>query len=75
MSWHQYDKGQAVLIRALGGWVKGHVAETYDNSVSVAFNRGAQVITTRIHDLRNIKPWQSKSASNSTSNDQQSFDL
>ena len=73
MSWNQFDKGQPVLIRALGGWIKGHVTETYDNSVSVAYGRGAQVITTRIHDLRNIKPWQNKSSKPLTSNDQQSF--
>lgn len=75
MSWHQFSKGEPVLIRALGGWIKGHITETYDSSVSVSYNRGSQLITTRIHDLRNIKPWQSKRSNDSTSSDQRSFDF
>jgi hypothetical protein len=75
MSWHQFHKGQTVLIRALGGWIKGHVSEVYDASASVVHDRGSQVITTRIHDLRSIRPWQNKSSKPSTLNDQQSFDF
>lgn len=74
MSWAQYDKGQEVIVRALGGWVRGQISETYDTSVSVIYGRGSKILTTRIYDLRNIKPWQTKQDDQSTSNDQLSFD-
>lgn len=74
MSWAQYDKGQEVIIRALGGWIRGQVSETYDSSVSVTYGRGSKFLTTRIYDLRNIKPWQTKQDDQSTSNDQLSFE-
>jgi len=74
VSWAQYDKGQEVIVRALGGWVRGQISETYDTSVSVIYGRGSQILTTRIYDLRNIKPWQTKQDDQSTSNDQLSFD-
>lgn len=56
MSWKQYSKGQEVRFRALGGWVRGHVSETYPDSVSVVFSRGAQERNIRVYDLRNIEP-------------------
>ena len=74
MSWAQYDKGQEVIVRALGGWVRGQISETYDTSVSVIYGRGSKILTTRIYDLRNIKPWQTQQDDQSTSNDQLSFD-
>jgi len=74
VSWAQYDKGQEVIVRALGGWVRGQISETYDTSVSVIYGRGSKILTTRIYDLRNIKPWQTQQDDQSTSNDQLSFD-
>jgi len=56
MTWKQYSKGQEVRFRALGGWVKGHITETYHDSVSVVFTRGAQERNIRVYDLRNIQP-------------------
>lgn len=76
MSWEQFSKGQEVRFRALGGWLKGHVSEVYDGSVSVAFNRGAALRNIRIYDIRNIEPWHSdKEKNQSTFQEQQSFDF
>lgn len=76
MNWDQYQKGQAVRFRALGGWLRGHVSEVYDNSASVAFNRGSQVLNIRVHDIRNIQPWQSaKEKPPSASPENPSFEL
>ncbi len=76
MSWEDYSKGQAVRFRALGGWIKGHIGEVYDNSVSVVFSLGSEVATTRVYDTRSIKPWTAKppKKDKSTSNDQPLFD-
>jgi hypothetical protein len=75
VTWTQFSKGQEVRFRALGGWIRGHVSETYDNSVSVAFNRGSQLFNTRIYDIRNIEPWQSSKSNPSTSPENPSFDF
>lgn len=76
MNWGQYQKGQPVRFRALGGWLRGHVSEVYDNSVSVAFSRGSHVYNTRIHDIRNIQPCQSpKEKPFSASPENPSFEL
>jgi hypothetical protein len=75
MSWDQFKKGQEVRFRALGGWVRGHISETYGNSVSVMFNRGAQQRNIRVYDLRNIEPCHAKEKRNSTSPENPSFDL
>jgi hypothetical protein len=75
VTWAQFSKGQEVRFRALGGWLRGHVSEVYDNSVSVAFNRGSQVLNIRVYDQRNIEPWQSAKSSPSTCQDNPSFDF
>ena len=75
MSWDAYKKGQEVRFRALGGWVKGHVSEIYDNSISVAHNRGSQLCNTRIYDLRNIEPCPPNKKSPSTFQEPPSFDF
>lgn len=75
MTWAQFSKGQEVRFRALGGWLRGHISEVYDNSVSVAFNRGAQVLNIRVHDSRNIQPWEPNKKSPSTSPENPSFDF
>lgn len=75
MTWSQFTKGQEVRFRALGGWVRGHISETYDSSASVAFNRGSQLYNIRIYDIRNIKPWQSHKSNPSTSPEDPSFDF
>lgn len=72
MSWDQYSKGQEVSFRVNGGWKKGMVSETYADSVSVTYELGAAIRTSRIYDQRNIKPWQAKPSGPLTSNEQQS---
>lgn len=75
MSWDQYKKGQEVRFRALGGWVRGHISETYGNSVSVMFNRGAQQRNIRVYDLRNIQPCPPNKKNPLTSQEPPSFDF
>lgn len=75
MNWTDLSKGQEVRFRALGGWVKGHVSEVYEDSASIAFNRGAQLRNIRVYDLRNITPWpQDKEKSQSTFLEARLFD-
>lgn len=75
MNWTDLKKGQEVRFRSLGGWVRGHVSEVYEDSASVAHSRGSQLFNTRVYDIRNITPWQSEKAKNqSTSPDAPLFD-
>lgn len=75
MNWTDLKKGQEVRFRALGGWIRGHVSEVYQDSASVAHSRGSQLFNTRVYDIRNITPWQSEKAKNqSTSPDAPLFD-
>lgn len=75
MNWTDLSKGQEVRFRALGGWIRGHVSEVYEDSASVVFNRGANLRSIRIYDIRNITPWpQDKEKSRSTSPETPLFD-
>lgn len=54
-NWGALRKGQAVRFYTGDGWKKGSVSSTYQNSVAVAWSRGANPATTRVYDLRNIR--------------------
>ena len=56
MEWDQLKPGQDVMFRFLGGWQRGTVREVFPASVSIAFKKGTQLITTRVYDNRNLKP-------------------
>lgn len=75
MSWDQFQKGQEVRIRALGGWVRGHISETYSNSVSVIFDRGSLQRNIRVYDLRNIQLCHQPKKNQSTFQEPPSFDF
>lgn len=56
MNWGALRKGQAVKFYTADGWKKGTIATVYDNSCSVLWNVGSNNKTTRVYDIRNIKP-------------------
>jgi hypothetical protein len=77
MSWDSFRKYQEVRVRANGSWMRGHVTEVYQDSVSVLLVRGGMEKVVRVSDLRSITPWSSRKTNqqvNSMSADQQSFD-
>ena len=56
MNWGSLRKGQAVKFYTADGWKKGTIANVYENSCSVLWSVGSTNKTTRVHDIRNIKP-------------------
>jgi len=55
LSWDSLHKGAEVRFYASSTWKKGHIAGTYPDSASVAWDVGSTVRVTRIYDLRNLR--------------------
>lgn len=56
MTWESLARGQPVKAYLSGGWKKGTITNIYANSCTVEWSVGGNTKTTRIYDLRNIKP-------------------
>jgi hypothetical protein len=75
MTWtNDYEIGQPVRVRYQGGWSSGQVVSVRTRSCMVMLVRGSNQQTTNIHDPRNIQPCNPTKTTDSTSNDQLSFD-